>query len=298
MPVRQEPVATGLRRSLEIETAFARDYDAAHARLLPALGGSALLLLPLMFWLQAPRQPAGRRRPARRARRCRRWHGPGRPGCCWWRRSRCCTACRGRNLRQQLVMLLAWMPVLGLLQRRMLSVVGPWAYLSAVFYFLNVVVSLLIGNPLLYRAAAAGHQPADAADAGAGTCCARAAAATTATDRFQAGSWHLVAWLACAVLSWPRPSRTSWATSRCRRCWSRPRWTAAMRRWPCMPAARWCWRCSRCCWPGRPCRALAARYSASLVPAVLNLGRTLLVRGLADVHAAVLPHLPAGVVLR
>ena len=32
----QEPVALGLRRSLEIETAFARDYDAAHARLLPA----------------------------------------------------------------------------------------------------------------------------------------------------------------------------------------------------------------------------------------------------------------------
>ena len=59
----QEPVAAGLRRSLEIETAFAADYDAAHARLLPLLGGVALLLLPLMFWLRRARaQAAGRRR--------------------------------------------------------------------------------------------------------------------------------------------------------------------------------------------------------------------------------------------
>ena len=37
----QEPVGAGLRRSLEIETAFAADFDAAHARLLPVLGAVA-----------------------------------------------------------------------------------------------------------------------------------------------------------------------------------------------------------------------------------------------------------------
>ena len=57
---------------------------------------------------------------------------------------------QGPHLRQQVVMLLAWIPVLGLLQRRMLSVVGPWAYLSAVFYLLNV------------RGLAADRQPAAA----------------------------------------------------------------------------------------------------------------------------------------
>ena len=48
----QQPVTVGLRRSLEIETAFARDYDAAHARLLPALGLASALLLPLVFWFR------------------------------------------------------------------------------------------------------------------------------------------------------------------------------------------------------------------------------------------------------
>jgi len=48
-----------------------------------------------------------------------------------------------------------------------------------------------------------------------------------------------------------------------------------------MPAARSCWRCSRSCWPGPTAARLAARYSASLVPAVISLGRNLLVLGWA-----------------
>ena len=175
-------------------------------------------------------------------------------------------------------MLLAWIPVFGLLQRRILSVVGPWAYLSAVFYFLNVVVSLLIANPVLFRFALLGitllmllplawhvrrrgaavvdnHGPMQTTRCG--TCCA---------------GWPARCW-------WPRPPRTSWAMSRWRRCWSRPRWTAATPRWPCWPAARCCWRCSRCCWPGRRVSRLTARYSASLVPSVISLGRNLLVLG-------------------
>ena len=43
---------------------------------------------------------------------------------------------------------------------------------------------------------------------------------------------------------------------------------------------------------------LSARYSASLVPAVVNLGRNAAGAGLAALHAAVLPHLSAGVDLR
>ena len=65
----REPVAAGLWRSLAIETAFARDHDAARARLLPALGAAAAVLLPLMFWLRrrarALRPP--RQRPAEAA---------------------------------------------------------------------------------------------------------------------------------------------------------------------------------------------------------------------------------------
>ena len=47
-----EPVSVGLSRSLEIERAFASDYDAANARWLPALAVGAVLLLPVMVWLR------------------------------------------------------------------------------------------------------------------------------------------------------------------------------------------------------------------------------------------------------
>jgi small-conductance mechanosensitive channel len=60
---------------------------------------------------------------------------------------------QGPLIRQQVVMALAWVPVLRLLPRRVLDVVGPWAYLSAAFYLLNVVTSLLAGNPFWYRIA-------------------------------------------------------------------------------------------------------------------------------------------------
>jgi len=195
----QQPVTVGLRRSLEIETAFARDYDAAHARLLPAMGIASALLLPLVFWFK---------------RRARKLVAAGqlgesalqalsRPWAAWLLLVAAIAVAyglQGPHLRQQLVMLLAWIPVLGLLQRRMLSIVGPWAYLSAIFYFLNGVVSLLIGNPLLYRLlllavnllmlltlalnllrARRGGEPGE--------------------YRFQSGSWHLVAWAACIVLA-------------------------------------------------------------------------------------------------
>jgi len=149
-PDTREPAATGLRRSLEIERAFAADFDAAHARLLPGLSIAALLLLPLMFWIR------------RRARRLvadgqlgeRVPQALARPWAAWLllvAGIAVVYGLQGPNLRQQLVMLLAWVPVLGLLQRNMLDLIGPWAYLGAAFYFLNMVVSLFVGDPLLYR---------------------------------------------------------------------------------------------------------------------------------------------------
>lgn len=212
-----QPVGVGLRRSLEIETAFARDYDSAHARLLPALGVAAALLLPLVFWFR---------------RRARKLVAAGqlgetalqalaRPWAAWLLLVAAMAVAygvQGPHLRQQLVMLLGWIPVLGLLQRRMLSLVGPWAYLSAVFYFLNAVVSLLIGNPLLYRLLLLGvtllmlltlalnllraRRRGAAREAGEeGAAGERGEEREERENRFQSGSWHLVAWAACVVLA-------------------------------------------------------------------------------------------------
>jgi small-conductance mechanosensitive channel len=192
-----EPLSATLSRSLAIETSFARDYDASRARLLSALGILALASLPLMLWLR---------------RRARSLVAAGqlsehalqtlsRPWAAWLLLVVCGAVLyglQGPNLRQQLVYLLAWIPVLGLLQRHLLSLVGSWGYLSALFYLLNVVVSLLVGGPLLYRLLLLGITVLMMA-----TLAWQAFRASRGAvgSGIQAGTWKLIAWLACAVLA-------------------------------------------------------------------------------------------------
>lgn len=149
-PGGQEPVATSLRRSLEIERAFAANYDAANVRWLPALVALAVLLLPAMVWLRhRARQLVAAGQASEVSVRAL-----SRPWAAWLLLvllGAVIYDIQGPIVRQQAVMLLAWIPVLALVQRRVLALVGPWAYLSAVFYFFNVVASMLMGNQLLYR---------------------------------------------------------------------------------------------------------------------------------------------------
>jgi small-conductance mechanosensitive channel len=193
----REPVSTGLRRGLGIERAFAADFDAANARLLPALGVLAVLLLPLMFWIK------------RRARHLVESgqlgdHVPqplARPWAAWLLLVAAIAVLyglQGPSLRQELVMLLAWVPVLGLLQRHMLRLFGPWAYLSAAFYFLNLVASLFIGDPMLYRLLLLGlNLLMLALLAGALW---RARRDDDAARPLRRGRWRAVALLVCSVL--------------------------------------------------------------------------------------------------
>jgi potassium-dependent mechanosensitive channel len=149
---RIEPVQSGLRRSLVIEQALAHDHDAANAMLLPVLAGLAALLLPLMFWLQrlARRMVAdGQASEASMVSLSQPWAG--------WLVLVALAAIvydqQGPLMRQQVVMLLAWVPVLVLVRRRVLQVVGPWAYFSAMFYLFNVAISLLTDSPPVFRCA-------------------------------------------------------------------------------------------------------------------------------------------------
>ncbi len=148
-----EPVSVSVRRSLAIETAFARDLDASRTRLLPALGILAVASLPVFFWLR---------------RRARALLAAGqlsdgalqalsRPWAAWLllvAAGAVLYGLPGPNLRQQFVYLLAWIPVLGLLQRHLLSLVGPWAYLSAAFYLPQPADA---GDARLERAARPAH---------------------------------------------------------------------------------------------------------------------------------------------
>ena len=145
-----DPVSIGLSRSLEIERAFASGYDAANVRWLPALAAGALLLLPAMVWLRYRARllvAAGQATELSMRALSRPWAA--------WLLLVLIGAVvydiQGPIFRQQAVMLLAWIPVLALVQRRVLARVGPWAYFSAFFYFLNALSSLLLGDQLLYR---------------------------------------------------------------------------------------------------------------------------------------------------
>jgi potassium-dependent mechanosensitive channel len=275
-PAQLEPVTIGLRRSLDIETSFARDYDAAHARFLPALVGFALLLLPLMFWLRRRARvlvAAGQLgEPALQALT--------RPWAAWLLLVAAAAVLygfQGPNLRQQGVMLLAWIPVLGLLQRRLLSMVGPWAYLSAVFYFLNVVVSLLVGNPLLYRLMLLGINLLMLLTLGWHIL--RAHRADDAGENpFQARTWNVLRWLACIVLMAAAVSNILGNISLSAMLVSATLASSyvalAM-----YAGSKVLLALFQILLAGPTAARLAARYSASLVPAVISLGRNLLVLG-------------------
>jgi potassium-dependent mechanosensitive channel len=269
-----EPVAVGLRRSLEIETAFARAFDASRARVLPALAVLATLLLPLMFWIRrrakmltAAGQLSEHALPAL-----------SRPWAAWLllvAGGAVLYGLQGPNLRQQGVMLLAWIPVLWLLQRRMLEVVGPWAYLSAVFYFLNVVVSLLVGNPLLYRLLLLGVNLLMLATLAWHLRRARRAVAGD-DNRFQASSWHTVAWLACVVLVVSAAANVLGNVSLSGMLVSATLDSsyAALAMYA---GSKVVLALFQVLLAGPTVARLSSRYAASLVPAVVNIGRALLV---------------------
>jgi potassium efflux system protein len=265
---------TQMRSNLEIETSFAREFDLSRARLLPALGIAAVALLPLMFWLR------------RRARKLAAADQLGaaalqalsRPWAAWLlllAAGAVVYGLQGPGLRQQLVMLLAWIPVLGLLQRQLLTLVGPWAYLSAVFYFLNVVVSLLVGSPVLYRVLLLGLTllmlltlawrlwPSRRPDEAGG-------------NRFQSRTWKLVAWLACIVLAIAAVANVLGNVSL-----SGMLVTATLdssyAALALYAGSRVVLALAQVLLTGPTVARVSARYAASLVPAAVNVGRAVLV---------------------
>jgi potassium-dependent mechanosensitive channel len=146
----RKSVDVGMRESLEIDAAFGRDYDAAHiSAMCVAIAGGALLL-PLMLWL---------RYRARRAIDSGQvtavsMHVLLRPWAAWLvlvALEEVLFGFRGPIIRQEAVIVLAWIPVLRLVPPRILAIISPWAYLTAACYFLNAAASLLVANELWYR---------------------------------------------------------------------------------------------------------------------------------------------------
>ena len=138
------------REGLAIESAFAADYDSKYRRGIDTMTLSMLLLLPLLIWI------------SRRTRaRARREHVPeatlavlSRPFAAWivlYALTWMLFNWDGPVLRHEVTLLIAWLPVLRLLPAVLRQAMGPWAWISAVFYALNFGVSLLAADALIYR---------------------------------------------------------------------------------------------------------------------------------------------------
>ncbi|MEJ8815022.1 mechanosensitive ion channel domain-containing protein [Variovorax ureilyticus] len=145
-----EPFRIGLRQSLAIESALARDHDAANVNLLRVLVAAAVALLPLLLWLRG----RANRLVAEGLVSPESVQPLGRPWAAWLVLIALFAVLfdfKGPAVRQQMFMLLAWPPMLRLLPSRLLDAVGPWAYLGAGFYLLNMLASLPVSNEFLYR---------------------------------------------------------------------------------------------------------------------------------------------------
>jgi potassium-dependent mechanosensitive channel len=143
-------IAVGIRETLEIDAAFGRDYDAAHIDTMRVSIAGGVLLLPLMLWL---RFRARRTIDARHATEVS-MHALLRPWAAWLvlvALDEVLFGFRGPVIRQEAVIALAWIPVLRLLPPRMLTIISPWAYLSAGCYLLNAAASLLVADQIWYR---------------------------------------------------------------------------------------------------------------------------------------------------
>ncbi len=269
-----EPLSVGLWRSLAIEIAFARDYDASRARLLPAIGVLIVTSLPLMFWLRR----RARALVAARQLNENALQALSRPWAAWLllvAGVAVLYGLQGPNLRQQLVYLLAWIPVLGLLQRHLLSLVGSWGYLSALFYLLNVAVSLMVGNPLLHRLLLLALSLMMLA-ALAWQVLRRPHGAEAGEHRLQAGGWKLVAWVACAVLAVAAVASVLGNVSLSAMLVTATL-TSSFAALALYAGSRVTLALFQVLLAGPTVARLSARYSSSLAPAAVNAGRAVLV---------------------
>jgi potassium-dependent mechanosensitive channel len=147
---RESRIAVGVRETLEIDAAFGRDYDAAHIDAMRVSIAGGALLLPLMLWL---RSRARRAIAAGQATEVS-LHALLRPWAAWLvlaALDEVLFGSRGPVIRQEVVIALAWIPVLRLLPSRVLRIIRPWAYVSAAGYLLNAGASLLVADQLWYR---------------------------------------------------------------------------------------------------------------------------------------------------
>jgi small-conductance mechanosensitive channel len=143
------PLST-LLVGLEIERGFLVEYNAAHKVRLRVLHVSALLLLPLFIWLSRRSRRLVSDDPELQSsaqvllRPISSWLVVVLVGVLFFEPN-------APIIRHQSALLLALVPVLRLLPRRLYAVLGPWPYVVTALYLLYQLSFLLLGVPIMLR---------------------------------------------------------------------------------------------------------------------------------------------------
>jgi potassium-dependent mechanosensitive channel len=139
-------LVNGVRTEME----FAHEYDRASKNRVQGFSLLAFLLLPIFLWLS--RQASAAMASGGSLADYR--HTLTRPVSAWLLLTimgLLLLQFGGPILRMKLLLIIAWLPVMRLQPKHLLVHVGNWAYLTAVFFLINLFSQLLINQPLWFR---------------------------------------------------------------------------------------------------------------------------------------------------
>ncbi|MFY8061128.1 MAG: mechanosensitive ion channel domain-containing protein [Arenimonas sp.] len=139
-----------LKRGFSIEADFRAEFDRANSRVERLFWIYSFILLPLFIWLaySARKLLKGDSRLEQYRKTLTR------PFSAWLLLTimgLLILQLSGPLIRVQLLLLLAWLPVMRLQPQHVHDGIGRWMYLTAVFYVINLLAFLLSQNPLLFR---------------------------------------------------------------------------------------------------------------------------------------------------
>jgi potassium efflux system protein len=149
----RKPSALGLSTlevGLQIESDFQKEYEAAYESKLQKLRVAALLMLPLIIWLSRRSRKLVSDDPELESsaqillRPISSWLVVVLVGALFLEP-------HAPIIRHQVALLLALVPVLRLLPRKVFAVLGPWPYIATGIYLFAQLSFLFVGVPLLHR---------------------------------------------------------------------------------------------------------------------------------------------------
>jgi small-conductance mechanosensitive channel len=141
---------TSIRHSLDLELQYSEEYAEAYSTRIAVLRALHFILLGLLIFISWKSKSIISAKSELAEYR----NTLSRPFSAWFVLVAFSTMLFQDDLPilvQQFVLLLIWIPVLRLLPRKAFKLIGPWVYMSAVFYMLGMLAYILAANQFLFR---------------------------------------------------------------------------------------------------------------------------------------------------